>query len=124
MPEILDTSVIDEAVSVTIEDAMANARRLAMEEGLLVGISSGANLAACLKVHISYLIYLFTLYLMFLLWLTGNRKTQLENITNLHLKKERKILLAFFVFLLLISSLVFSKPSDTNLYLSCGERRE
>jgi hypothetical protein len=53
----LDTSVIDEAVSVTTEDAMANARRLAMEEGLLVGISSGANLAACLKVHIPYLIY-------------------------------------------------------------------
>uniref|UniRef100_A0ACD6AAG4 Uncharacterized protein n=1 Tax=Avena sativa TaxID=4498 RepID=A0ACD6AAG4_AVESA len=50
LPEILDTSVIDEAVSVTTEDAMVNARRLAMEEGLLVGISSGANLAACLKV--------------------------------------------------------------------------
>ncbi|VAH98019.1 unnamed protein product [Triticum turgidum subsp. durum] len=37
-------------VTVTTEDAMTNARRLAMEEGLLVGISSGANLAACLKV--------------------------------------------------------------------------
>jgi cysteine synthase A len=48
----LDTSVIDEVVTVTTGDAMANARRLAMEEGLLVGISSGANLAACLKVHI------------------------------------------------------------------------
>ncbi|CAD6337672.1 unnamed protein product [Miscanthus lutarioriparius] len=35
---------------VTTEEAMANARRLAKEEGLLVGISSGANLAACLKV--------------------------------------------------------------------------
>lgn len=47
---MLDTSVIDEAVTVTTEEAMAGARRLAREEGLLVGISSGANLAACLKV--------------------------------------------------------------------------
>ncbi|AQL02082.1 Pyridoxal-5'-phosphate-dependent enzyme family protein [Zea mays] len=46
----MDTSVIDETVTVSTEEAMANARRLAREEGLLVGISSGANLAACLKV--------------------------------------------------------------------------
>nr|CAB3467008.1 unnamed protein product [Digitaria exilis] len=50
LPEVLDTSVIDETVTVTTEEAMENARRLAKEEGLLVGISSGANLAACLKV--------------------------------------------------------------------------
>ncbi|CAD6337697.1 unnamed protein product [Miscanthus lutarioriparius] len=50
LPEVLDTSVIDEVVTVTTEEAMVNARRLAREEGLLVGISSGANLAACLKV--------------------------------------------------------------------------
>ncbi|CAL5045988.1 unnamed protein product [Urochloa decumbens] len=50
LPEVLDTSVIDETVTVTTEEAMANARKLAKEEGLLVGISSGANLAACLKV--------------------------------------------------------------------------
>ncbi|XP_037423212.1 cysteine synthase-like [Triticum dicoccoides] len=50
LPEILDTLVIDEVLTVTTEEAMVNARRLAMEEGLLVGISSGANLAACLKV--------------------------------------------------------------------------
>ncbi|XP_066378956.1 cysteine synthase, chloroplastic/chromoplastic-like isoform X2 [Miscanthus floridulus] len=50
IPEVLDTSVIDETVTVTTEEAMVNARRLAKEEGLLVGISSGANLAACLKV--------------------------------------------------------------------------
>lgn len=55
LPEVLDTSVLDETVTVTTEEAMANARRLAKEEGLLVGISSGANLAACLKVHTSYL---------------------------------------------------------------------
>ncbi|CAN6172538.1 unnamed protein product [Urochloa humidicola] len=50
LPEVLDTSVIDETVTVTTEEAMVNARKLANEEGLLVGISSGANLAACLKV--------------------------------------------------------------------------
>ncbi|KAL6839650.1 hypothetical protein ACP4OV_030589 [Aristida adscensionis] len=50
VPELLDTSIIDETISVTSEEAMENARRLAKEEGILVGISSGANLAACLKV--------------------------------------------------------------------------
>ncbi|XP_066370620.1 cysteine synthase-like isoform X2 [Miscanthus floridulus] len=50
VPEVLDRSVIDEVVTVTTEEAMVNASRLAREEGLLVGISSGANLAACLKV--------------------------------------------------------------------------
>lgn len=50
IPQNLDTSQIDEVITVTTEEAMSNARRLAREEGLLVGISSGANLAACLKV--------------------------------------------------------------------------
>ncbi|CAL5036787.1 unnamed protein product [Urochloa decumbens] len=50
VPKNLDASLIDEIITVTAEDAMGNARRLAREEGLLVGISSGANLAACLKV--------------------------------------------------------------------------
>ncbi|KAJ1278596.1 hypothetical protein BS78_04G091000 [Paspalum vaginatum] len=49
VPEILDTSQIDETITVTSQEAMDTARRLAMEEGLLVGISSGANAAACLK---------------------------------------------------------------------------
>ncbi|GJN00915.1 hypothetical protein PR202_ga18142 [Eleusine coracana subsp. coracana] len=50
LPETLDTSVLDEVVTMTSEEVIVNARRLAKEEGLLVGISSGANLAACLKV--------------------------------------------------------------------------
>uniref|UniRef100_I1NYL5 Tryptophan synthase beta chain-like PALP domain-containing protein n=2 Tax=Oryza glaberrima TaxID=4538 RepID=I1NYL5_ORYGL len=50
IPEILDRSQIDEIVTVTTQEAMDMARRLAREEGLLVGISSGANAAAILKV--------------------------------------------------------------------------
>lgn len=50
VPKNLDMSYIDEVITVTTEEAMVHARRLAREEGLLVGISSGANLAACLKV--------------------------------------------------------------------------
>jgi cysteine synthase A len=47
----LDRSQIDEIVTVTTQEAMDMARRLAREEGLLVGISSGANAAACLKAN-------------------------------------------------------------------------
>jgi len=50
VPEILDTSLIDEVLPVTSSDAMDMARRLAMEEGLLVGISSGAAVQAALTV--------------------------------------------------------------------------
>ncbi|KAL6606654.1 hypothetical protein ACP70R_042307 [Stipagrostis hirtigluma subsp. patula] len=50
VPKNLDLSLIDEIITVAAEDAMANARRLAREEGLIVGLSSGPNLAACLKV--------------------------------------------------------------------------
>ncbi|MDQ1250623.1 MAG: cysteine synthase [Actinomycetota bacterium] len=50
IPEILDTSVVDEVVTVDAEDAMATARRAAREEGLLIGISSGAAMWAALQV--------------------------------------------------------------------------
>jgi len=46
VPEVLDREVYDEVVDVTDEDAVATARRAAREEGLLVGISSGAALWA------------------------------------------------------------------------------
>ena len=48
VPAILNTSIYDEVVRVTNDDAMTIARRMAVEDGLLVGISSGANVwAAC-----------------------------------------------------------------------------
>ena len=50
MPEVLDTSEIDEVVKVANEQAFANARRLAQTEGIPCGISSGAALAATLVV--------------------------------------------------------------------------
>ena len=50
MPGILNRSVIDEIVQVKDEDAMAMSLRLAREEGLLVGVSAGANVWAALGV--------------------------------------------------------------------------
>ena len=50
VPPILDTGVYDEIVTVEAPDAMATARRAAAEEGLLVGISSGAAIWAAREV--------------------------------------------------------------------------
>ncbi len=50
VPEILDTGVYDEIIKVESDDAMETARRSAREEGLLVGISSGAALWAAIEV--------------------------------------------------------------------------
>ncbi|MGC0144376.1 MULTISPECIES: cysteine synthase A [unclassified Pseudactinotalea] len=50
VPEILDTSVYDEVIDVDAQTAVKQARRAATEEGLLVGISSGAAIDAALQV--------------------------------------------------------------------------
>ncbi len=49
VPSILDASVIDEIALVGDEEALATARRLAAEEGLLTGISGGTNVAVALR---------------------------------------------------------------------------
>jgi cysteine synthase A len=50
IPEVLNTSIYNEIIPVGNEDAYRLTSRLAKEEGLLVGISSGAALCAALKV--------------------------------------------------------------------------
>jgi cysteine synthase A len=50
VPGVLNTGIIDEIIKVSNEDAFAMARRAAKEEGLLVGISSGAMLTAAIQV--------------------------------------------------------------------------
>jgi len=49
VPEILDTTVYDEVVDVSFDDALDVAKRLASEEGILAGISSGAIVWAALQ---------------------------------------------------------------------------
>ena len=50
IPQVLKIKLIDEVISVTDEEAIAYSRRLAKEEGLLSGISSGAALCAAIRV--------------------------------------------------------------------------
>ncbi|MGA9356460.1 MAG: cysteine synthase A [Mycobacterium sp.] len=50
IPPVLDLDLVDEIITVDNDDALNLARRLAKEEGLLVGISSGAAVAAALEV--------------------------------------------------------------------------
>jgi cysteine synthase A len=50
VPKVLRTDLIDEVIKVTNEQALAMARRLPKEEGLLVGISSGAAVVAAIEV--------------------------------------------------------------------------
>lgn len=50
VPANLDTDVVDEIVTVSDQEALETTRRLACEEGLLVGVSSGANCSAALRI--------------------------------------------------------------------------
>src|SRR5690606_14143655 len=50
VPANLDTELLNDVITVTSDEAMHWARRLAREEGILAGISSGANVAAAIRV--------------------------------------------------------------------------
>ncbi len=50
MPSVLDRSVIDETIGVSDEDALETARVAAKREGVLAGISAGANIKVALEV--------------------------------------------------------------------------
>ena len=50
IPEVLDQDILDEVLAVTNEDAIAVSRELAAKEGILGGISAGANVKAALEV--------------------------------------------------------------------------
>jgi cysteine synthase A len=54
VPDILDLSLVDDVVEVSDDDAIATTRRLSKENGLLVGISSGANVWAARQLAARY----------------------------------------------------------------------
>ena len=54
IPDVLDLRWIDGVVTVSSQEAITMARRLAREEGIFCGISSGCNIVACLKVARAY----------------------------------------------------------------------
>ena len=54
IPDVLETSLIDDIIEVTDEDAIRTARELASVQGLLCGTSSGANVWACKKLAEQY----------------------------------------------------------------------
>jgi cysteine synthase A len=50
IPDVLNTSLYNEVITVSNEDAIATAKKLARDEGILVGISAGANVYAAMQV--------------------------------------------------------------------------
>jgi cysteine synthase A len=50
VPKVLDTSILDEVIRVKNDDAVQTAKQLASKEGMLCGISAGANVFAALQV--------------------------------------------------------------------------
>lgn len=54
VPKILQTDLIDEILKVDVEWAIAESRKAALQEGILIGISSGANLWAARKIAKKY----------------------------------------------------------------------
>lgn len=49
VPKVLDMDMLDEIIMVSSKDSVVMARRLALEEGLLCGISSGAAVVAAIR---------------------------------------------------------------------------